>query len=99
MGKFDRLSEAEKECLEDLLNDTDLERYDGRYEGRDGIGADFAFTGSYSDYKALIMAAVRQVNYNSIDGEVDIADGYINIIEALIYCHLCLLYTSPSPRD
>ena len=88
MGKFDRLSVAEQEELEQLLLDISIKKYEGTYHSRSGIKAEFAFVCSHSDYQELIMAAVRQVNYNAIDGEVDIADGFINIIDALIYCHI-----------
>ena len=88
MGKFDKLSIAEQEALEQLLLDIDIQKYEGTYHGRSGIKAEFAFSCPHSDYQELIMTAVRQVNYNAIDGEVDIADGFINIIDALIYCHI-----------
>ena len=88
MGKFDKLSSAELEELENLLDQVDAKLYEGTYHGRSGIKAEFAFSCPHSDYQELIMAAVRQVNYNAIDGEVDIADGFINIIDALIYCHI-----------
>ena len=88
MGKFDKLSIAEQEALEQLLLDIDIQKYEGTYHGRSSIKAEFAFVCSHSDYQELIMAAVRQANYNAIDGEVDIADGFINIIDALIYCHI-----------
>ena len=88
MGKFDKLSMAEQEELEQLLLDIGIQKYEGTYHGRSSIKADFAFSCPHSDYQELIMAAVRQVNYNAIDGEVDIADGFINIIDALIYCHI-----------
>lgn len=88
MGKFDKLSIAELDELKGLLNQVDAKRYEGTYHGRSGINAEFAFSCPHSDYQELIMTAVRQVNYNAIDGEVDIADGFINIIDALIYCHI-----------
>lgn len=88
MGKFDKLSSAELEELENLLDQVDAKLYEGTYHGRSSIKAEFAFVCPHSHYQELIMAAVRQVNYNAIDGEVDIADGFINIIDALIYCHI-----------
>ena len=86
MGKFDKLSMAEQEELEQLLVYIGIQKYEGTYHGRSSIKAEFAFSCPHSDYQELIMAAVRQVNYNA--GEVDIADGFINIIDALIYCHI-----------
>lgn len=88
MGKFDKLSTAELEELEDLLNQVDAKRYEGTYHGRSGINAEFAFSCEHSAYQEILTTAVRQVNYYSIDGEVDIADGFINIIDALVYCHI-----------
>ena len=88
MGKFDKLSMTEQEELEQLLLDIGIQKYEGTYHGRSSIKAEFAFVCPHSDYQELIMAAVRQANYNAINGEVDIADGFINIIDALIYCHI-----------
>lgn len=88
MGKFDRLAAAEQEELEQLCLDIGVQKHKGIYHGRSGIKAEFALVCSHSDYQELIMAAVRQANYNAIDGEVDIADGFINIIDALIYCYI-----------
>ena len=88
MGKFDKLSIAELEELKGLLNQVDAKQYEGTYHGRSGINAEFAFSCDHSTYQKILTTAVRQVNYHSIDGEVDIANGFIHIIAALVYCHI-----------